>query len=43
MNFLNTKVKYREESIAKLTKKIADMLLTTKIPFDIKARVKRPY
>lgn len=43
MNFLNTKVKYREESISKLKKKIADMLLPTKIPFDIKARVKRPY
>ena len=41
--FLNTKVRYREESILKLKKKIADMLLPTKIPFDIKARVKRPY
>ena len=41
--FLNTKVKYREESIHKLEKKIADMLLPTKIPFEIKARVKRPY
>lgn len=41
--FLNTKVKYREESIQKLEKKIADMLLPTKIPFEIKARVKRPY
>ena len=43
MDFLNNKVKYREESIAKLKKKIADMLLPTKIPFEIKARVKRPY
>ena len=42
-DFLNTKVRYREESILKLKKKIADMLLPTKIPFDIKARVKRPY
>ncbi|MBE6142877.1 MAG: bifunctional (p)ppGpp synthetase/guanosine-3',5'-bis(diphosphate) 3'-pyrophosphohydrolase [Erysipelotrichaceae bacterium] len=41
--FLNTKVRYREESIQKLEKKIADMLLPTKIPFEIKARVKRPY
>ncbi len=43
MDFLNNKVKYREESISKLKKKIADMLLPTKIPFEIKARVKRPY
>lgn len=42
-NYLATKIKYKEESIQKLSKKIADMLIPTGIPFEILARVKHPY
>lgn len=41
--YLDKNIIYKQDSIKKLAKKIADMLIPTKIPFEIKARVKRPY
>ncbi len=42
-DYLNNNIKYKEEGINKLEKKIADLLLPSKIPFEISARIKRPY
>lgn len=41
--YLDKNIKYKEESIKLLAKKIADMLIPTGIPFEIMSRVKRPY
>lgn len=42
MTYLDHNMKYREQSIKHLQKKIADMLIPTKIPFEISARIKHP-
>lgn len=42
MTYLDHNMKNREESIKYLQKKIADMLIPTKIPFEIYSRVKHP-
>ena len=40
--YLDSNMKHREEEIRHLQKKIADMLIPTKIPFEISSRVKHP-
>lgn len=42
ISYLNHNMKNRESSILHLQKKLADMLIPTKIPFEISARVKHP-
>ncbi|MDY2575279.1 MAG: bifunctional (p)ppGpp synthetase/guanosine-3',5'-bis(diphosphate) 3'-pyrophosphohydrolase [Bacilli bacterium] len=42
MDYLDHNMKYREESIKHLQKKIADLLIPTKIPFEISSRIKHP-
>lgn len=42
ITYLDQNMKNREESIKHLQKKIADMLLQSKIPFEISARIKHP-
>lgn len=42
MTYLDHNMKFREQAIKHLQKKIADMLIPTKIPFEISARIKHP-
>ena len=42
ITYLDNNMKNRQESIKYLQKKIADLLIPTKIPFDIYSRVKHP-
>ena len=42
MDYLNANMANREQQIKKLAKKVADLLIPTKIPFEISSRVKHP-